>query len=1594
MKKIIISLLIIWAAALSAQENLQYFTYGPAADRREGDDDFRQTVFLKIPETAPDIIKLMLFDPECSGSGDTKFGGYIWDTHTLFRLSGGEGVYSGYDPLVNERGENLSDKEILIKEQVYINDEETDSKWVLFAEFPKEKGEKISGYYYFKLFVKGVSGDDCNVYDLKITDQNNSEITASGFLSFSPSLRIENKGDVFQTRFFVNSSTNKITVKTFDYDNARITLSTRTRENVDISPSGDGNEKTFSVNLDEYEKGSECALNFYHTFSKPNDFIVSVCDVSGKAIPLSLPVKKRKFNSLPVMKYNFRYLPDCRSVYFDASASSDNDNNKLTFLWIFEDGKISEGEKIVNSFSEKKVYPVILCVSDNSGCVTNTKISQFEVRLNNPPTANAEENIVSYPGAAIKFDASKSSDTDGKINKYEWNFGDNFQKSGITASYSYKNPGTYNALLIVTDNSDSPCNKDTAYINVKINESPTAVAPASFNISASEEFELDGGKSYDPDGEIIYFKWQFQSGEVKEGKVIKHKFEKPGLQKILLQVKDNDNQKNSFSQAEFFVTVNNPPVASAGKDLLVAADEKFILDAAGSKDADGEIIKYKWLLPDDKTIVGVKNELSFNKPGKYNIKLKVEDNSGTESRFAEDEIEITVNAPPVAKAGNDVKQTFGNVKFDASGSFDPDGEIIKYEWDFGDGAKGNGKSVSHSYNEPGKFNVILKVTDNSSVKNNISFDSASVEINHKPVADAGPDLIYALGDSVKLDASNSFDPDGKITSYTWSISDGTGFSGEKCFYQFQNSGIYKAVLTVKDNSGDKEAEGIDEVKIKVNSAPVIKVEDNFIIAPGEEVVIDASSSYDSDSDRLSFYWLLYEEGKTESSAKIKYKPEKAGINKITLRIDDGEGLRNSVSEITIIVRVNSSPIAEAGDDLYTCSLLNNFDASASSDLDGDALSFKWNFGDGSPEENGILVSHIFKQPGIYPVTLTADDGTGLSNSSSVSLRKIHINHPPVADAQGDIVSCAGEIVLFSGNKCSDTEGGVLKYHWDFGDGTFSDEANPVKIYKNGGIYKVLLKVEDDSGLECNYDYDDVTITVAESPVAFAGEDIVACVNNPIKFDGSKSRDTDGLVNSYLWDFGDGSQGGGATPAHTYTEPGEYNVTLSIFGEQTGSCDNTDTDQLKVTVLQAPACVISAPAVAAINETVLFDGSKSSGENIKSFYWNFNDGSIDSGRSVNHSFNKPGKYNVSLKADTKNNSECSFSVSEHIIVINDAPKAEVKAKSIAKINELITFDASGSSDNDGKITTCIWDFGENEKDTGLIVNHKFSKSGSKFVLLKVIDNTQASNNFAFDTIKVFIEPEKEIKIKGPDKAFTGSNLTYYSVTDENENSVWFVNGEKSQTGKVLNVKFDEAGIHSITLKIRDEKNSEEYNISKEIEIKEIPQAEIITDKNTFCTKEEIIFNIKEEKSEGIKSEYFWKINGEPAGNGNLLGFTSTASGEKTIEAEIIWEVDSVKAKSYSRKDFSVYGLPEAIIISSEKIYIGAINDETIFEALLISGTQNAEFYWDFGDGQKASGKKVKHKFSKPGNYKVELKSESRNGCGSSFTIKNIEVRKAE
>ena len=167
----------------------------------------------------------------------------------------------------------------------------------------------------------------------------------------------------------------------------------------------------------------------------------------------------------------------------------------------------------------------------------------------------------------------------------------------------------------------------------------------------------------------------------------------------------------------------------------------------------------------------------------------------------------------------------------------------------------------------------------------------------------------------------------------------------------------------------------------------------------------------------------------------------------------------------------------------------------------------------------------------------------------------------------------------------------MRYAWDFGDGTRSDIVNPTKTFPKPGTYPVTLKVEDDSGLDNATHSDRVMITVHQAPAADAGPDRLACVNNEVRFDGTKSIDIDGVVNRYTWDFGDGGMGGGDRPGHIYRLPGKYRVLLNIEGDPGGRCDNTSNDEAWIRVIEAPIARIEALRAAPVAVPVAFDGQR-------------------------------------------------------------------------------------------------------------------------------------------------------------------------------------------------------------------------------------------------------------------------------------------------------------------------------------------------------------------------------------------------------------------
>jgi PKD repeat protein len=141
------------------------------------------------------------------------------------------------------------------------------------------------------------------------------------------------------------------------------------------------------------------------------------------------------------------------------------------------------------------------------------------------------------------------------------------------------------------------------------------------------------------------------------------------------------------------------------------------------------------------------------------------------------------------------------VALDASASSSPNGAIVSYEWDFGDGTTATGVTTTHTYDEKGVYAITLVVTDS---EGKTGTRTRSVEaLNRIPLARFTVDKMWVgTNDPLEFDASDSEDPDGEIVQYIWSFGDGSTAEGEVVTHSYAVPGWKPLVtLTVVDDSG-------------------------------------------------------------------------------------------------------------------------------------------------------------------------------------------------------------------------------------------------------------------------------------------------------------------------------------------------------------------------------------------------------------------------------------------------------------------------------------------------------------------------------------------------------------------------------------------------------------------------------------------------------------------------------------------------------------------------------------------------------------------------------------------------------------------------
>jgi hypothetical protein len=320
-------------------------------------------------------------------------------------------------------------------------------------------------------------------------------------------------------------------------------------------------------------------------------------------------------------------------------------------------------------------------------------------------------------------------------------------------------------------------------------------------------------------------------------------------------------------------------------------------------------------------------------------------------------------------------------------------------------------------------------------------------------------------------------------------------------------------LTVSD--GDLSA--TDDCRVTVNAPPEADAGPDQQVSVGETVQMDGSGSSDPDGDALTYSWQFVSrpEGSSATlssptSSATSFTPDVGGEYTVRLTVSDG-GL-TSTDECT--ADANSIPVADAGpDQSVNLGAVVHLDGSGSSDPDGDALTYSWQF-ESQPEGSSATISTPTPTTaafdpdvgGEYVVRLVVNDGKASSGPDDCL---ISVNTPPEANAGPDQEVNAGETVHVDGSGSHDADGDPLTYSWSmFNRPSGSNAAlsrndipNPTFTADVLGIYQLSLTASDGKAS----DEDWVTIRAKVDPRAgrYTG---TTSQGRPISFTVSPSQD--------------------------------------------------------------------------------------------------------------------------------------------------------------------------------------------------------------------------------------------------------------------------------------------------------------------------------------------------------------------------------------------------------------------------------------------------------------------------------------------------------
>lgn len=680
----------------------------------------------------------------------------------------------------------------------------------------------------------------------------------------------------------------------------------------------------------------------------------------------------------------------------------------------------------------------------------------------------------------------------GDLAGFALNFGDGesveLEQESFRQTHSYPSAGDYDLSLEVFNVEGESFSKAETITIAGVKDGLSSALPiVDFKIdkaSWAPGVRLYIDESISPVSPITSYYWNLGDGQTAYGTEVLHFYDQ-GAYDVSLTVVTEDGNSNTITRE--VIVLNDAAMLYGSIDCWNIAPLQIECEVEGlSRDANlSEFLIHfgdSELTEENAEVESISGQLAdgrfthtFDSEGDYTVTFGVFTNDGEESLSTFD---LTVSET----FGNELPYAAldcfpaGNLQADCQATYsnDPDGYIVNYHYDFGDGqsADSSNNQIYHTYATAGQYTVTLTVMDNlGAVSSTQSVVNVSEVANQFPVAslECNSSAIQEL----TCNSQYSYDPDGSIIGARITfLEDGEFF--ESADYQnfvviknFTTAGLKQVKLEVEDNSG-AISEYIGSFNTQENAQPVVSFNCNSN-AIGS-LRCSASNSYDNDGSIIEYKWLI--DGSEYLGEEILVSGITSSEMDVSLFLTDDFGSIVSASYV-YSVKQNEVPYGD-----FTCESNLRFKLICTSELvdsDGSINSVEWEIDNNIYYGDSLEV--MLESGGSKLVTLKAvdNDGAIFELSKEVS---VFSNQDPVAVIVSDSSSkIVPSVFHLSGASSIDPEGDILSYNWHLPDGSILNGANIEYPLNMTSKESIRLVVTDDYG---GTSEDEIILTGIES----------------------------------------------------------------------------------------------------------------------------------------------------------------------------------------------------------------------------------------------------------------------------------------------------------------------------------------------------------------------------------------------------------------------------------------------------------------------------------------------------------------------------------